>query len=650
MTQKKIKVLVISALISALSVSQIIVDNTKVQNIPGISLGFNRLLTSFSDANMITWLFYFVAFWGMWQFIRKGGEILKNRLLVKLLLVISAFVFSFYLILDEIMNQCGYLGEIDFSASLLLNIALKWLGLFVISAVFFTYILLHLLSWRPADDTTSQFSFKKNFATILVSWLPYFLILYPGITTWDTTNQLREYFHIGTFNSIANVYPIARYLIPKSPLHITNHHNFFVTLFYGFSQNIGLTVFKSSNIGFFIVSFVQALLLVFAMTYSLKVFWSACGNGVWTRRFLLVYSLFPLFPIYSLYQVKNVIYSGFLILFVALLCEFYFDNDIIKQVKWQTLFFLDVIGQLISEKYAVYILAICFIFFTLANRKYVKNILLVFLLPILIFQVGINGYLFNKLNVVKGDPIESYGVMLQQTSLYLKQHPNDISKGQYKKINKVLNVSALKKINSPEIVDPLKASGPYKDPAVYRFKTVSANDMANYKRVWLQMFFEHPVTYVEAGLNMGYKYLDFNAKQPLSYYKGLNDFAPLNPGRTITLHADHHDIIATPIKEFNPAKKIISYLLNGAEVFFPTRIFLNGNTIIWIMIILFLACLTISQRLNILNIFLPLILQVPILLISPLDNSQRYMLPIIFCIVLYGMFLIGLKSSRNTKI
>ena len=63
MTQKKIKVLIISALISALSVSKIIVDSAKVQKVPGISLGFNWLLTSFSDANMITWLFYCI--WGV---------------------------------------------------------------------------------------------------------------------------------------------------------------------------------------------------------------------------------------------------------------------------------------------------------------------------------------------------------------------------------------------------------------------------------------------------------------------------------------------------------------------------------------------------------------------------------------------------------
>src|SRR5699024_3652491 len=161
------------------------------------------------------------------------------------------------------------------------------------------------------------------------------IVLFPGTTTWDTTNQLIEFFNVGSLHSITDVYPIAHYLIPHNAIHLTDHHNLFVTLLYGACQKIGLTLFHSSSTGFFIVSMIQTLILIFAMTYSLKVLWQYSQNIKLTRSFLYIYGLFPLFAIYAQYQVKNTLYCAFFLLYVCLLSELYFNQNKLKSKKWE---------------------------------------------------------------------------------------------------------------------------------------------------------------------------------------------------------------------------------------------------------------------------------------------------------------------------
>lgn len=661
----KLKNIVIATIISMMTLIEIIVNNANViallqtkkgaffSNIAMAPLGVSRIFLSFYNINTFYWLGLTILIYIL-LLAKDSATSLEIKSKVNsinfVFKIIAAAVFAFYLIVDIVLHQVDYLGQVSYPLSLIITIILKFGALtyltFLILDCFITLIERHHFKLSKIRTQKQNFSFTKSFLLILLLWLPYLIVLFPGTTTWDTTNQLIEFFNVGSLHSITDVYPIAHYLIPHNAIHLTDHHNLFVTLLYGECQKIGLTLFHSSSIGFFIVTLIQTLLLIYAMTYNLKVLWKYSRSTKLTRIFLLIYGLFPLFPIYAQYQVKNTLYCAFFLLYICLLIELYFNQNKLKSKKWQILFIIDAFGQLLTEKYAIYVLILSFGVSVLCYHKYWKRLSLILLLPILVFKIGISSIGYSAMHVVPGDPIESYGVMLQQTSLYLKKHPNDVSRSEYKTLNRVFNVSALKDISSPEYVDPLKSSGIYKHPPVYKFKTVTKRNLTDYKKVWLQMFIKHPVTYLEAGLNMGYMYLDFNAKQPMFFENTITDFLPLKNQKTKVLRTKYGKIEATTNKTFEPVRTTITYVMNFAEAFPFTSIFLNGNTLIWLVILMFLAIIQITQKLVAINVFFPLLIQMPIFLISPLDNSQRYMFPIIFTFIAYLIFLLLIKNKE----
>ena len=101
-----------------------------------------------------------------------------------------------------------------------------------------------------------------SFIIMILAWLIYLIAFYPAILSPDPSFQLLQYF------GIDNKYSSYVVLLDKNVI-ITNHHPVIHTLLLGTCANIGLTLFNNINIGLFIYSIIQTIILALTLSYTI---------------------------------------------------------------------------------------------------------------------------------------------------------------------------------------------------------------------------------------------------------------------------------------------------------------------------------------------------------------------------------------------
>ncbi|GGI63600.1 DUF6020 family protein [Limosilactobacillus caviae] len=624
-------------------------------------LKLKQYLQPFLAINILTYLIYFIILILLIAYLKRNYY--KTSLAFK----------SFSVLYSIILALCTCYGTIARKGNIfnyLYN--QKYLIIFLVVVItwtiFFYLILEFLITYFNRTKAQkfivegSTINWRKWFCIILICWLPYIIILYPGTTNPDTINQLLEFFNHG--NWVRDDYPIAWYMVPNNPFTISNQHNFLVTLFYGMNFKLGISLFHNAGIGVFINSIFQIIGLVAILTYALVTFSRLGMNNLFLRCFGIFFALFPMLPMIGMFLGKNVLYSIFLTWSFLLVVNALEQPKLFKESRWNIYLFLSLLGQLAVEKYAIYIIAFMAILVpVLFWRKNFTKKLVITMLGSLIGFLVVQGAIFEALHVPNGDPIEGKSVMIQSTALYQKYHPNDMTDYQKKVINKVFVRKNLANLYTPGLSDPVKSSGGKKIGLQpngsfnqhlnknfvegYRYRTVTANDIKNYNKVWLQLMLKHPMTLFEAFMGQGYGYLDLQATQ--------GDISVNTPADALNVAQVHHEI---PIgsksytidytRHCQRLRKLIAGIYNVCSKIPPFAFLLNGNYLINISVICFLLILGTGRYGKALTI-LPILLQVPIFMLSPVNGSQRYMYPFFFTTFIVLGIVLCWKKTKNKE-
>lgn len=612
---------------------------------------FEKIVTSFSSAlngnNVIYGVAFFIALIFLYnKNINKSTGIVFNIVCGFLSTILSLFV--------VIGISFRTFGNSIFVFSSLDKMAVA--TCFLIGFSYFLYLLfkfllncvhnIDLIQANHDKQNSKNNLFLKYMFIMLLCWLPYVLVLYPGTTSYDTLNQLTEFFGHGDL--VRNVYPISHYLVSDTTFSISNQHNFILTFFYGSVVKLSLVIFKSASFGIFLLSLVQLSALAAVNTYGVIVIKKYTNNLKYTKILMLTYSFFPFFPIFGMYLVKNVIYAILIQWLMIQLLEWALDDSVAEKKRWVILLAINVFLELSVQKYAIYVIIIVAITAMFIVKKSKFKFLIAMISPIIIFKLFITGFLFTNLNVVNGDPIESYSIPFQQTALYLKKYPNGITKNEKHVLNKVFYVNNLADLYNPKISDPIKSSGDKNigNKLGYRYQTVTQTDLQKYRTVWTKMLVKHPEVYLQAYLNLCYGYLDIGQTENYTSDAISNDNLPLvSINYVVPSNLTGHKKIASNFV-FGKVRHVISIVFNIFVNIYPAKILLNG---IFYVVVSLLAVLAIVYRkkYKYLLAIMPLLIQIPILMASPVNGSQRYMLPFILCIMVTITIL--LMSLNNTK-
>lgn len=635
-----------------------VTDNVHVQNI------FSNFVQPFTYISPFS---FFVITYLSYKLICYICQMNKLQKIDKVTVVFNV-IYSIVLGLAISFGNMSASGTVDLYFDSTLR-TVVWL-LNVVGIASISYLLIVALEQkiylRPVSGDIKHIdesiSWWKCFLFIIICWLPYVIILYPATMNPDTVNQLTEFFGHG--NWVHDDFPIGWYLLKGHGYSISNQHNFFLTLLYGFNFKLGLNLFNSSSLGLFISSLEQLLCLNGVFTYSLVTFHRLKMPYAGIKKFALFYALFPMLPIIGMFLTKNVFYSICFIWSILLIVNKGEQHQSVTW-KWWICFVLSIVGQLATEKYAIYIVVMtCILLLVLEWKDTDIKSLAIIMISISLIFVGGQHVLFAKLGVSNGDPIEGKSVMLQSTALYQIKYPHDITSDQKRVLNKVFVLKNLKYLYTPGISDPIKSSGRKKIGLQpdglfnqhiskkwiegYRYRTVTKKDMKQYNSVWLQLMMKHPKVLFQAFMEQGYGYLDVLYRQEDSSVVAPSN--ALNVGNiTGIVPVKKKLIVVKAPRHFEKIRKIIVVIFSSLVKIPPFMVLLSGTILISVTIIEWLILL----RLHLYRqsfLLLSFLMQVPIFMLSPVNGSQRYMYPFFLSSGVFGgLILVWLYEYKRNK-
>lgn len=315
--------------------------------------------------------------------------------------VILAFFYSFfYTIVGPMMK------EQDFGSDK--SRILPFVVCFAVCTVL-NFIIFHFLSkirFGAKDNgilsKLDRFGEKKLFliiwALILASWIPAYLILYPGVLSYDAISQTDS--ALTVINS--NHHPVL--------------HTWLIRVFMKMGESLSL----GYEFGIGVLSGIQMIVLSYALTRLVFFMKKRKTPMVMIIITMLVSAFWFENAVLASTMVKDVLYAAFLVLFLCHYAEIVTDVDSYFSNK-RNLFLFPIISFLMCafRNNGLHIYVFCFLILLLMKIRSIKKakryipLLAVIVLPVILFKIY-SGPVFNALNIEQGQVREALCIPIQQ--------------------------------------------------------------------------------------------------------------------------------------------------------------------------------------------------------------------------------------------
>ena len=534
----------------------------------------------------------------------------KNVIVMLLSILLSIFLI--------VGNSFKKKGSFEFITNHLIIHTVTFLILIFIfyKVISFLFKKLDNIKWKESQEFNKIIKiFNKHpflfcFIIILICWLPYIISFYPAILSPDPSYQIMQFFHID------NKYSTYSILLDPSVI-ITNHHPVIHTLLLGSMVKIG-TLLGSVNIGLFLYSIIQILILSSTLSYTIVFLKNIKIPTKYLLLCLIIYALTPVFPFYSMSAVKDVIFGSLIILYIISIYQFMNKKEITFKDMLKELLLMILIILFRNNGFHVILLSFPFLLF----YKNKKQILMIFLL-MLTFNITYNKVILPYFKITPSSIREVLSIPFQQTARYVNEYDSELSEKDKKIIDQILEYDTLATRYNPELADPVKN----KFNRYYK-----SEDLKEYFKVWKKGLFKHPITYIEATIHNTYGY--FYPFKTNWYFYHKYDTRIVKKGfdyhyNSLSSERNFLTIIATIF----PYIPVIGFLVN-----------IGFNS--WIL--LFMACYLIYQKqYKSLVVLLPSFVLLLVCVASPANTYFRYALPNIFAMpLLFGIFLKDCETKK----
>ncbi|WP_292197756.1 DUF6020 family protein [Butyrivibrio sp.] len=435
----------------------------------------------------------------------------------------------------------------------------------------------------------------------VASWIPYFILFFPGVSNWDVASEIAQFFHIRQ-DFILNLSAV------KDPdVFITNMHPFFDTIIFGSFIKIGLSIFGSAAAGQTLYSITQ--MIVTAFMFSGVIIFVEKLTSRRHRWLIWLVAVCPIFAVYSISMLKDTLFSlSFLGMVWLLSYVCLMNKDAWKSFRFDLLFCIVALLTMLTKNQGVYIVAITLPFVLVLFRKYWRQVSVSFFAPILFYVLIWSSIILPLFNVAPGGKQEAIGFMFQQTSLYVKDHPKDVSEDEKNIIGKILPYEDLPELYNPTCHDPVK----------YQYNQESTSQMRrDYYKVWCEMFFKHPGTYFKALIRSSYGYFYFDQDSDFIYTKVDN---AVDQSSDVYIS---NSFITESIR--NTIYRIISFIQRIPVI----NIIFSISFYTWLCIFALFLVLY-KKKWKCVTFVIPALFSILIYIISPYNANMRYAMPLIY--------------------
>ena len=342
--------------------------------------------------------------------------------------------------------------------------------------------------------------FLKSFIIMTVCWIPHIVIHYPVTIPFDGINSLRQY------------YGVSPYSTKRSIIH---------TQLLGHFADLGNSI-GSIEKGLFLLGLIQALVMLLILAHTIFTMEKLKLSRYFQAAALVAFSIVPVFAGYSTTLLGDIPYSIALLLLMDELAWYLFKKEeYLKKWRHPILTICAVLGAFFRQN-GVYVIAVIIFFLAIYEgyllcRRQQKIICTVLILASLIVPLCAGrmnvAWLQNKYGCSNVSTRAMLAMPIQQTSRYLVYHSDDLTADELATIQKVMryDLETYKEKYNPYSFDGVKNGFNYDS---------TSEDLKNYMKVWIKLFFRHPVTYVNATLMQNYclfSPLKTNGK----YYSGI---------------------------------------------------------------------------------------------------------------------------------
>lgn len=319
--------------------------------------------------------------------------------------------------------------------------------------------------------------FFLSWGLIFLCWIPVFLAYYPAIMSYDFNTQ--------SIQVIMESYHTHHPLI----------HTGLLWIFFQIGESIG-----SYQLAMAFFSIFQMLVLACIMGYSCTFIWRFTKRKLWVIIAIIFYGILPVNSVLSISITKDILFSGFFLLFMLLLLE--------RSISQRRKLFLDIsfvlagILMILFRNNAIYAFIPFAVIYIIINRKEWLRTLIVCLLILVLGKSAGLGLQYG-MNAATGSISEMCSVPMQQFARVGYLHGNELTEEDYACIDWYVYDEYWQRYNPP-IADTVKI-------------TVAADGISNWEdnlavtiADWLKIGLHYPNEYLDAFfcLTSGYWFLD----------------------------------------------------------------------------------------------------------------------------------------------
>ena len=312
---------------------------------------------------------------------------------------------------------------------------------------------------------------------IFLCYLIVFLGVYPGFFVYDAQDELMQ-------------------VITRS---FSTHHPLFHVLLMGGTVQLIHKLTGSYNAGIACYTLLQMAALSLIFGYGIR---KLKEEGMGRRGSILLLAYFGGFPtivMFSLCSAKDGLFTGMVLLMVLMQCAFFRDPAEFFQKKGHCacLFLSSCLMMLLRNNgfyaFFVFVVFLALLFLKAEWKPYRKKMLLLCAGAMLAFLVVNKGFAL----VLHADDSENQEILtvpIQQLARVYSMEGDTLTEQQKETLFEILPEEALKRYN-PKVSDPVKVDF---DNEAYEA------DKGKYRRLWSDLFREHPFGYLNAWFMTSY--------------------------------------------------------------------------------------------------------------------------------------------------
>lgn len=321
----------------------------------------------------------------------------------------------------------------------------------------------------PARGAQLRFFFLC-LGLILLFWLPYLLLCYPGSVTYDGMYQLEQYFGL---------------------TGATNHHPWLSTLLMGGIVSLGG---DNLSLGIFLYVLFQSLVCAAALAgVCWQVRMLAGRTAAWLS--LTFFALVPNFGGYAQMFVKDTIFFGVFAAFFLCVVLFLKVRGKAGAPLWAGLVLTGLLCALLRNNGLYIVVPTLFLLIPAARSLSARLGAAGIGAGIMIVYLCFNQVLLPAWGVAPGSVREVLSLPFQQTARYVRTCGDTLTEEEIAVIDSVLDYETLVTSYDPRVSDPVK-------------NTYHGDSQAlkEYLGLWLRQGLRRPDVYVEAALNSMFGY------------------------------------------------------------------------------------------------------------------------------------------------